>query len=90
MAEHLPEIRITVDDGVIQAFQKASDELKETRTLLSEERIRAIVREELAKSFTLSSPSNATHPVAQWAHSMEEFAHLATAWNGNTKTESGQ
>lgn len=41
MAEHLPEVRITVDDEVIQALQKASDEL-------SEERIRAIVREELA------------------------------------------
>ena len=42
------EVEIKVSDEVTQAFQKMGDELLAAKEALSEERIRAIVREELA------------------------------------------
>ena len=48
MAANVAEVKVTLADEVAKAFQKMSDDLIAAKEALSEERIRAIVREELA------------------------------------------
>lgn len=48
MTNLVQEVKVTLADEVAKAFQKMSDDLIAAKEALSEERIRAIVREELA------------------------------------------
>lgn len=48
MANLAQEVKVTLADEVTKAFQRMSDDLIAAKEALSEERIRAIVREELA------------------------------------------
>lgn len=46
--EDIPEVLVTFSDEMAEAFQKLHNKLESMQKVLSEERIRAIVREEIA------------------------------------------
>lgn len=46
--EDIPEVLVTFSDEMAEAFQKLHNKLEAMQKVLSEERIRAIVREEIA------------------------------------------
>ena len=46
--EDMTEVLVTFSDEMAEAFQKLNDKLESMQKVLSEERIRAIVREEIA------------------------------------------
>lgn len=48
MIEDIPEVLVTFSNEMAEAFQKLNDKLESIQKVLSEERIRAIVREEIA------------------------------------------